>query len=157
MTTDRAIPCRCTTADEQHPLTGEHLGVEDVVVEPLPGPAVGVLERELARRERTDAARDQHGAGRICPLLGDDAERRLAVLGPAGQARHLLPQVDGRLELKRLFGHPLHEVLRQHLGEARDIEDVFLGIEGDQLPTHLVEIVDHATARAPHAGIKGAE
>src|SRR6266581_247840 len=48
----------------------------------------------------------------------DECEARLAVLGVVLQVHHLFPQVDRLLELERLLGHPLHEVLGEHLGEA---------------------------------------
>src|SRR5207244_3999375 len=139
----------------QHALAAEDLGVEDAVMQPLAVPAVHVLERQLARREGADPARDEHGARRVLVGLGDDGEDRLAVLGLAFQADHLLSQMDGRLELERLLRHPLHQGLRQDLGEAGDVEDVLLGIERRELPAHLVEVVDQAATRAAHAGVKG--
>src|SRR5207249_1381258 len=153
----RPVERRVATAHEQHALPGEDPGFEDAVVQPLPVPAAYVFERQLARREGADPPRDEHGARRVLVGLGDDGEGRFAVLRLALQADHLLSEMDRGLELERLLGHPLHEVLGEHLGEAGDVEDVLLGIERRELPAHLVEVVDQAAGRAAHPGVEGGE
>src|SRR2546426_9539217 len=92
----RPVERRVAAAHEQHTLPGEDPGFEDAVVQPLPVPAVHVFERQLARREGADPARDEHGARRILVGLGADGEGGVAVLRLALQADHLLSEIGRR-------------------------------------------------------------
>src|SRR5213076_2286331 len=108
-------------------------------------------------REGPDPARDEHGAGRVLLPLRHDREARLAVLQIALQIHHLLPQMDGLLELEGLLGHSLHEVLGEHFRETGHVEDVLLGVERRELAAHLVEVVDQTAGSAAHSRVKRAE
>src|SRR5438046_763526 len=70
------------------------------------------------------------------------------------QARHGLAQVDPRLPLQRLLGKAPHQVLGEDLGDARDVEDVLLGVERGQLAARLIERVDQAERGPAHPGIE---
>jgi hypothetical protein len=120
-------------------------------------PAVGVLERQLARRERADAAGDEDGPRRILVLIGDDDEGRGAVLPIGAQRGDLLSQMHRRLELERLIGHALHEIFGENLGKAGHVEDVLLRVQRRELAAELIEVVDEPAGRAAHPGVERAE
>ena len=61
------------------------------------------------------------------------------------------------LELERLLGQRAHEILRQDLRKAADVEDVLLGIEGGELPAELRQRVDDLRRHAAHAGVEEGE
>ena len=52
------------------------------------------------------------------------------------------------VELRRLLGERFHEILREHLRKAGDVEDVFLGIERGELAAELRQRVDDLRRRA---------
>ena len=60
------------------------------------------------------------------------------------------------MELPRLLGELPHEVLREHLREAGDVEDVLLGIQRRELSAELRQRVDDLRRRAAHAGVEEA-
>src|SRR5213078_142147 len=124
---------------------------------PPPVPAVRVLERQLARRERADPAGDEHGAGRIGVPFGHYREARRTVIRSAFEADDPLTEVYRSLPLQRLLRHAAHQVLGEDLGKSGDIEDVLLRIERRELAADLVERIDQATGGAAHPGVKGAE
>ena len=68
-----------------------------------------------------------------------------------------LVEPDLAAELQRLLGEPLDQVLGEHLGEARDVEDVLLGIERHELAAQRRQRVHQAAGCPAHAGIEGAE
>ena len=140
----RPVERRVTAADDQDPLAGERLQIQHAIVQPFVVPPVDVFERQLARGERADAARDQDRPAGILVLVGHDREARLPVLLAAAQPGDLFRQVHRRLPLQALLGEPFHQVLRENLRKSRNVEDVFLGIERGQLTAHLIEIVDQA-------------
>ena len=49
-------------------------------------------------------------------------------------SRDTLTEVNGLVELLHLLVHHLHEILREHFGMSCDIEDVFLRVQGGELP-----------------------
>jgi len=65
--------------------------------------------------------------------------------------------MDGLLELEGLLGHPLHEVLGEHLRETGHVEDVLLGVQRGELAAHLVEVVDQTAGGTAHARVERAE
>ena len=99
------------TAHDENALAAEDPGIEHAIVQALVVPAVGVFERELAGRERTNATGDQHRPARILILIGEDGEERLAVLLAAPEADDLFAEMDRRLPLQALFREGLHQVL----------------------------------------------
>jgi hypothetical protein len=80
-----------------------------------------------------------------------------AVVLDAAKPGDDLPQMRGGAELESLRGHVADQVLGQDLGEARDVEDVFLRVEGHELPTEGRKRVDDPRGGAPHAGIECGE
>src|SRR5947207_3354616 len=97
----------CVTLMSPFAISSPH----SAIVQALVVPAVGVFERELAGRERTNATGDQHRPARILILIGEDGEERLAVLLAAPEADDLFAEMDRRLPLQALFREGLHQVL----------------------------------------------
>ena len=65
--------------------------------------------------------------------------------------------MDRLVELARLLGQRLHEILRQHLRKAGDVEDVLLGIQRGELAAELRQRVDDLRRRSSHAGVERSE
>src|ERR1044072_7503716 len=126
-------------------------------MQPFVVPAIDVLERQLARGERADAAGDEDRATGILVLVGDDGEAGLAVVVGAAQPDHLFREVHRRLPAESLLRESFHQVLREDLRKARDVEDVFLGIQRGELAADLVEVVDQAMRGAAHPRIERGE
>src|SRR6185437_4504255 len=68
-----------------------------------------------------------------------------------------LPQIHGSPELRRLLVQALDQVLGEDFREARDVEDVFLRIDGGQLTTHLVQVVDDPAGGTAHPRVERTE
>src|SRR5262249_46663590 len=73
------------------------------------------------------------------------------------ETHHALAEVNRLLELARLLGERLHEIFREDFGKARDVEDVFLGVQRRQLTAELRQRMDDLRGRASHAGIEKGE
>ena len=80
-----------------------------------------------------------------------------AVLFHPPEAGHDLTHVGGGPELERLRRHVPDQILGKHLGKASHIEDVFLRIQGHELPAQGRKRVDDPGRRSPHAGVEGGE
>jgi hypothetical protein len=78
------------------------------------------------------------------------------ILDPPKSGHHLAKMGAGA-ELETLRDHVPHQVLREHLREAGDVEDVFLRIQREELAAEGGEGVDDAGGRAAHAGIERRE
>jgi hypothetical protein len=59
--------------------------------------------------------------------------------------------------MEGLFNEFRREIFRQDLGEAGDVVDIFLGIEGGELSAKHVEGVDQLDRHSPKAGVEGRE
>ena len=130
----------------------EHLEVEALLLE-----RILARDAEPPRLERADAGRDDDGAGGIVAPVGLEHEvAALAILDPAEPGDDLA-QMRGRAELEPLDRHVPHQVLGQHLGEAGDVEDVLLRVQGHELAPERGQGVDDAGRRPPHPGVEGRE
>jgi hypothetical protein len=149
---------RVAAADDHHPLAPVVVGVRDHVVDAAPVPPLGDGLRQPPRAERADAGRDHDGARRELAVGGLEHEVARALGAAAVAVAPLLAQPgDAAVEVRRLvpaprlLGEVLHEVLRQHLREAGDVEDVLLRVERGELPAELRERVDDLRRGAAHA------
>ena len=66
-------------------------------------------------------------------------------------------EMDRLLEASRLFDERSHEILREHLRYAGDVEDVLLGIQSRELPAGVRKRVDDLRRHTAHARIKKRE
>ena len=148
-----------TAAHHQHAAARESLGIEHGIVEPFSFPPSQAVGRELARGKGSDAGRNQQGPGGVHVLFGleqkmpDPALGGLDFLEPGDH----FAELDLAAELQRLLRHSLDEVPRENPGEARHVEDEFLGIEREQLPAQGPKRIDDTTRGPPHSGIECAE
>ena len=78
---------------------------------------------------------------------------RVAVLDPAKPGDHLT-QMGGGAELQSLRRHVPNQVLGQNFREAGDIEDVFLRIQGHQLPAERGQGIDDTRGGAAHPSVE---
>src|SRR2546423_188022 len=65
--------------------------------------------------------------------------------------------MDWLLEATRLLDERTHQVLREHLGDAGDVEDVLLGIQRGELSTGVRKRIDDLRRHAAHTRVKKSE
>src|SRR5262245_15804086 len=96
---DTPIKSRVAPADDHDALVAIQLGIRDDVVDPTSVPRLRARLRQLARRERTDARRDDDRPSRKAVLVGDEHEMAILFLEPDDALR----EMDRLIELARLF------------------------------------------------------
>ena len=146
----RPIEGRVAAADDHDPPSAEFLGVDHHLVDPAAVPGLGRGLGQPTGGERADPGRDHQRPGREPIGLRDQREQRAVMF----EGAHPLVEERGMPELAGLLGERVHQILCQHLGVARDVEDVLLRIQRSQLPADLRQGVDDPGRRAPHAGIE---
>ena len=100
--------------------------------------------------------RDDHGAREVrAAAVGGDRPQLLAVGLDALERLDGLSQQRLRAVLQPLLDHAVDVLLAVDLREARDVEDVLLGIDGRDLAAELLEALDDAAARLAVAGVVG--
>src|SRR5687768_17075290 len=144
---------RVATADDHDALIPVVLRVRDRIVDAATVPGLRTRMRQPPRREGADPRGDDDGARRESFVVRLQHEMPVVLVQP----RDTLAEVRGLLELRGLVAQRLHQVLREHLRIARDVEDVFLGVERGQLAAQLGERVDDLRRRTPHSGVEERE
>jgi hypothetical protein len=155
---------RVAAADDHHPLAPVVVGVRDHVVDAAPVPPLGDGLRQPARAEGADARRDDDGARRELAVARLEHEvpralgaRPVAVADDLAQPGDRAVQVRGEAPPRLLLHQAPHEILRQHLRVAGDVEDVLLRVERRELAAELRQGVDDLRRRAAHAGVERGE
>ena len=141
------------TADDQHSLTSELVGVGDDVVDTFSIPRLGAWLWKPSGRKRSDPSRDEQRAGWEPIRLADEHEMPVAFL----ETDDALTQVHRRPKPRRLFRQLADEVLGENLGKPRDVEDVFFRIERRELTAELRQRIDDLRRDAPHPGVERGE
>ncbi len=75
----------------------------------------------------------------------------------AAETGHDLAEVRRTAELQRLGRHVAHEIFREHLRKARDVENEFLRIQRHELAAQALAGIDELGRCAAHTGVKGGE
>ena len=146
----RPVERRVAATDDHDPAIAKFLRIRHDLVHAATIPRLGTGLRKPAWRERPDAAGNDHRARGEAVTLGRQHEMPILL----GEPDHPLSEKRPRAELARLRGELDHQVLRENLREATDVEDVLLGIQRFQLSAELGQRVDDARGGAAHAGVE---
>ena len=107
------------------------------------------------RLERTDPGANQHGTR---PVLRTVCRQPNQVLiRVMFQLTDFFTETGDGAGREPLLGRLTDVVLRQNLGKSGDVVDVFLRIDGDELPTELLKAVDDLGAQPAHTRVEGGE
>ncbi len=155
---DRPVEGGVAAADEEDALALELLRIEHLEVEPLLLVPLLALDAQAPRLERPDARRDDDRPRRKAVGAVSSTKWPPSVTSPPTRRRPMTtsPKWVGA-ELERLRGHVPHQVLGQHLGKARDVEDVLLRVERHELAAKRRQGVDDAGRGAAHPRIERRE
>ncbi len=153
----RPVEGRIAATHQQHPLVLELFGVDHLEEESLLLVAVLSFDPQLPCLEGPDARGDYDGLRGIVVIRGFQHEVAAVTVLDLAESRHHLAQVGCGAKLESLGRHVAHQILGQHLGEAGDVEDVFLGIERHELATERRKRVDDPSGCAAHSRVERGE
>jgi hypothetical protein len=147
---DRGI----AAAGDYHPLAAQVLAPLHHVEDAAALVGLDAVERRAVRPEGADAGRHDDGPRQDAgPGRGLDPE----TIAVRHQRRHLLAEVPGRVEGRRLLDEAVDEIGCIDLRMARDVVDRLLGIERGALAARHVEGVDDMAAHAQHPALEDGE
>src|SRR6266566_6054793 len=149
----RPVECRVSASNNDDTLTAEFLRIGDAIKDPSSVPGFRASLWQTSRREGPNTAGNDNRAPRKAIGLCNQNE---VVLVPL-ECDHVLIEVRLEMELRCLFDERVHHVLGQNLGEAADIEDVFLGVQRRELTAQLRQGVDNARRCPAHPSVKSGE
>ena len=146
----RPIEGGVAAADDDHILASVCVEfgneVDDAAVHPL------VANGDGARLERSDSRSDHDrfaADGGSCRGLNRDA------IGVFGEPDRLLAQHVRRIEMSRLFNEAIDQRTTLDGGEARHVEDVFLGVHRGDLPARFWKRVNDRDAESAEPRVVG--